>query len=51
MKNKIITILFITYLGLFSILGIIFKDKEISNSERRKLSTFPDVILTNDYIT
>ena len=51
MKNKIITILFITYLGLFSILGIIFKDKEISNSERRKLSTFPEVKLTNDYIT
>ena len=51
MKNKIITILFITYLGLFSILGIIFKDKEISSSERRKLSTFPDIKLNSEYIS
>ena len=51
MKNKIITCLFITYLILFSILGILFKDKEISNTERRKLSIFPDIKLTSEYIT
>ena len=51
MKNKIITGLFITYLFLFSILGLVFKDKEISYSERRKLNTFPDIELTSEYIT
>ena len=51
MKNKIIVFLFIGYLGLFSILGIIFSDKEISNSERRKLSSFPEIEFSSDYIT
>ena len=51
MKNKIITIIFIIYITAFSILGIIIKDKDISLSERRKLSTFPEFTLTNEYIT
>ncbi len=51
MKNKIITFLFIGYLGLFSILGIIFTDKEISSSERRKLKSFPEIEFSSNYIT
>ena len=51
MKNKIITIIFIIYITTFSILGIIIQDKEISISERRKLSTFPEFNLSNEYIT
>lgn len=51
MKNKVITILFVGYLVLFSILGIIFTDKEISNSERRKLNTFPEIEFNNEYVT
>lgn len=51
MKNKIIVFLFVGYLGLFSILGLILKDKEISSSERRKLASFPKVELNNNYIT
>lgn len=41
MKNKILIIIFIIYISLFSILGILIPDKEISNTERRKLSLFP----------
>lgn len=51
MKNKIITIIFITYIFIFSILGIIIKDNDISFSERRKLSSFPKYTLTNEYVT
>lgn len=51
MKNKIIVFSFIGYLVLFSILGIIIPDKNISNSERRKLASFPKVEFSNDYIT
>lgn len=51
MKNKITTILFITYIFIFSILGIIFKDNIISYSERRKLTTFPEFTFTNEYVT
>ena len=51
MKNKIITILFIIYISIFSILGIIIKDNEISSTERRKLSTFPEYTLSNEYVT
>ena len=51
MKNKIITILFIIYIFTFSILGIIFKDKEISLTERRKLETIPEFTLNGEYIT
>ena len=41
MKSKIITFLFVGYIILFGLLGIIFPDKEISNTERRKLTVFP----------
>ena len=50
MKNKIITILFITYIFTFSIFGIILKDQEISYTERRKLQDFPKFTLDNEYI-
>ena len=50
MKNKIITFIFIIYILTFSILGIIFKDKEISFQERRKLETFPKFTLTSEYV-
>ena len=51
MKNKIITIIFIVYIFTFSILGIIIKDKEISASERRKLSSIPEFTLDSEYVT
>ena len=51
MKNKIITYLFIIYIFTLSILGIIIKDKEISATERRKLSIFPEFILNSEYVT
>ena len=38
MKDKIIVFLFIGYICIFSLLHIILPDKEISTSERRKLS-------------
>lgn len=41
MKNKIITILFITIIFGFGFMGIIFQDKEVSTFERRKLESFP----------
>ena len=50
MKNKIITIIFILYIFIFSILGIIMKDKLISESERRKLKTFPEFSFTSEYV-
>ena len=46
MKNKIITILFIIIVcGLF-LLNIIVKDIDISDSERRYLTKFPDITLS-----
>ena len=50
MKNKIITITFLIYIVSFSILGIIIKDKEISVSERRNLSKFPEYTLNGEYV-
>ena len=50
MKQKIITFIFIIYIFTFSILGIIIKDKEISFTERRKLTTIPEFKLTSEYI-
>lgn len=37
MKDKVIVILFVGTLFLFSILGLFFEDKSLSNYERRKL--------------
>jgi len=51
MKNKIITFIIIGYLLFFSILNIIVSDEVISKTERRKLATFPNFELTNEYIT
>lgn len=51
MKNKIITFLFLGYIFFFSFLGIILKDKKISNTERRKLTTYPNFELNSQYIT
>lgn len=50
MKNKLITILFILYIAIFMILGILIKDKEISLAERRKLHTFPEVTISSEYV-
>lgn len=49
MKDKIIVCFFVIYILVFSILGIILKDNEISFTERRKLKTFPNFVLTSDY--
>ena len=51
MKDKIITFTFIGYIFFFAIFQFILPDKEISTSERRKLTTFPEIELTSDYIT
>lgn len=51
MKNKIITFTFVGYIILFSVLHIIFPDLEISNTERRKLTSFPEFELSSEYIT
>lgn len=51
MKNKILVIIFVAYIGIFSILGILIPDKEISNSERRKLKTFPEFEFNSEWIS
>lgn len=51
MKNKILVIIFISYISVFSILGIIIPDKEISSSERRKLSSFPAFEFDSEWIS
>ena len=50
MKNKITILLFIIYMLTFSIGGILLKDKEISYSERRKLSSYPNFEMSSEYI-
>jgi len=50
MKDKILIILFILYISIFSILHIIIKDEKISYEERRNLKTFPTYKLDNNYI-
>lgn len=51
MKNKIITFVFIIYITIFSVLGIVLPDKEISKTERRKLQKFPEFTLSSEYVT
>ncbi len=51
MKNKIIIFMFIGFISIFSIAHLLIEDKEISNSERRHLATFPEFELSSDYIT
>ena len=50
MKNKILIIIFISYISIFSIFGILIKDKQISNVERRYLSTFPEFRFNSEWI-
>ena len=47
MKNKIISITFVSYLCLMFILNVITPDKNISISERRKLSSLPKATISN----
>lgn len=51
MKDKIITFLFVGYLSFFSVLGLVLEDKEISSTERRKLTKFPEIELNSEYIS
>ena len=50
MKDKIIVFMFIAYLSIFSLFGIILKDKDISYTERRKLTQVPEFTLQSDYL-
>lgn len=51
MKDKIITIIFVSYILIFSILHLTIKDNNISTTERRKLASFPNFEIKSDYIT
>jgi len=46
-KNKIITIGFVTILTVVFFANIVVKDKTISTSERRKLAQFPEMTFSN----
>lgn len=46
-KNVIVSILFITFLAVFFAINIIKPQDDISKSERRKLSKFPEISLEN----
>lgn len=50
MKDKIIVFMFLGYIMFFSITHIIFKDDEVSSSERRVLNKFPEIKLNSEYI-
>ena len=45
-KNILITIVFVFILILMFVLNILAEDKQISNSERRKLAQFPEVTIS-----
>lgn len=47
MKNKILSVLFCLFISGFLVANIIVKDKDISVSERRKLSKLPEVTWGN----
>ena len=51
MKDKIITITFLSFITILGALHIVIKDETISSTERRKLSTFPKFSLKSEYIT
>ncbi len=53
MKDKIIVFTFIAYISIFAILHIVLIDEEISLTERRKLTKFPEITELKDgeYIT
>ena len=50
MKDKIVTISFLIFIFTFGILGIALKDKEVSQTERRKLQQLPKFKLNSDYV-
>lgn len=50
MKNKITVVLFIIYILIFSLGGLLLKDKDISLIERRKLSKYPTFEISSEYI-
>ncbi|MCM1273348.1 MAG: DHHW family protein [Clostridium sp.] len=47
MKNKIITVVFLAYIFIFAIGGIIVKDRSFSDLENRELEQFPKVSAGN----
>ena len=49
MKDKITTILFLIVIFGFGIAHLLLPDNEISNTERRKLASFPEFTLTSEY--
>jgi len=51
MKNKLVTLSFISFLILFSLMHIFTKDLTVSTTERRKLASFPNFELSSEYIT
>lgn len=49
MKEKIISVTFVSIIVIFAILSLVIKDKDISSYERRKLSTVAN--LQEDFVT
>ncbi len=47
MKDKLVTITFVLFLGLFFILSIFLPDIKISNAERRKMAQFPNITMSS----
>ena len=47
MKNKVLSVLFVSFLLLFLFLSIFVSDNEISKTERRKLKNFPKFTTSN----
>jgi len=47
MKNKILSILFVSFIVLFFFLNIFIKDENISKTERRNLKQFPKITISN----
>lgn len=50
MKNKILTLIFISFISLFMLLNITIEDNNISKTERRKLSKFPSFEFNSSWI-
>lgn len=52
MKDKIIVFSFLAYISIFAILHIVITDKDLSTSERRKLTSFPEIseLTSGEYI-
>lgn len=50
MKNKILTLIFICFIGLFMVLNIVIPDNDISKTERRKLNRFPSFKFDSSWI-